>query len=124
MKFNPVSAVFNLYAAPFKLLNVFMNRCQKDIAPINDSVAKHGFASFKSALTEHSDNFQSYAQNARCLSIIAMASFALPVFMATQAAAAPIATAAIVYTGVCFAAKNALKVEDKYQASFKTPSLS
>jgi hypothetical protein len=53
-----------------------------------------------------------------------MASFALPVFMASQAAAAPIATAALVYTGVCFAAKHALKVEDRYQANLKAPALS
>lgn len=104
---NVTSKIFNFYAAPFRLLNVFINRCKTDLEKLHADApsVKDQFSS---------PHFQSCATNARCLAIVSFTTLAA-ISVTTMSPLVGLAA----YTAVSYASTRALKVEKEYQARKK-----
>jgi hypothetical protein len=96
--------VFNFYAAPFRLLQVFLDRCQKDIQNVHESGT-----TFSAQMS--SPHMRSYATNAQCTAIIVGVTFG-----AAALSVASVPASILALTAVSFASTRALKTEEEYQA--------
>lgn len=108
MKKNTLTdKIFNFYAAPTRLLDVFVQRTHKDAEKMHETST-----SFTDQFS--SPHMQSYGRNAMCTAIVLMTSVAaVGVF-----ALSPLAGFAA-YTVVAAKSVQALKVEEKYQAKLR-----
>jgi hypothetical protein len=96
--------VFNFYAAPFRLLDVFIQRTHKDAEKMHAG---------NPSLTEifMSPHAQSYGRNAICTMIVAGTTFA-----AAATSVVSIPASFVLFSIVAAKSVQALNVEEKYQA--------